>query len=214
MRPRIARNAGHGETQNSKWRGLPAIERGLAVVFAGVVVALGACGPVARTPREPSVGGPFSLVNQDGGRVDQQILLGHWTLVFFGYTYCPDVCPTTLTTLGAAMDKLGPAAGGLRVIFITVDPQRDTPAQLKTYLSSPSFPKGTVGLTGSPAEIAAAAGAYRVYYRKAEEGPGYSVDHTSVVYLMDPQGHFARPLGFGASPADVARQIGDAMRGA
>ncbi len=186
----------------------------MVTALAAAALALGACGPDVKPSREAAVGGPFDLVDQNGARVDQRILLGHWSLVFFGYTYCPDVCPTTLATLGAAMDALGPSARGLKVIFITVDPQRDTPAQLKTYLSSPSFPKGIIGLTGSPGEIAKAARAYHVYYRRAGAGPGYSVDHTSIVYLMDSQGQFSRPLAFGGAPAEVALQIRDGMRGA
>jgi len=161
-----------------------------------------------------SVGGPFSLTNQDGARVDQRILKGKWTAVFFGYTFCPDVCPTTLTTLGQAVGQMGPRARDFQVVFVSVDPDRDTPAQLKTYLSSPAFPKGTVGLTGTPAEVAAIAGAYHVYYKKAGGGSNYAVDHTSIVYLMDPKGRFSRPLAFGVAPADLAHQISQAMSGA
>ena len=170
-------------------------------------------------PGPSAIGGPFSLIDQNGAHVDERILKGKWTAVYFGYSYCPDVCPTTLTTLAQAIDTLGQCGGGagaaktLQVVFISVDPERDTPAQLRTYLSSPAFPKGVIGLTGSPADVAAAAKAYRVYYRKAEEGPGYSVDHTSIVYLMDPKGRFARPIGFGVPPAEVAGQISAAMRG-
>lgn len=162
----------------------------------------------------PAVGGPFELSDQNGSRVDQRILLGHWSLVFFGYTFCPDVCPATLTNLGAALGRLGAAGARVRVVFITVDPERDTPAQLRQYLASPSFPSGMVGLTGSAAQIAQVAREYHVYYRKAATGADYSVDHTSIVYLMNPRGQFVAPIGFGKSPADVARQIGAAMRGA
>jgi protein SCO1 len=95
-----------------------------------------------------------------------------------------------------------------------VDPERDTPAALKTYFSSPAFPKGAIGLTGTPAQIASVARSYRVYYKRAGDGPNYSMDHTSIVYLMDPQGRFSRPLAVGAAPADVTRQITEAMRGA
>lgn len=116
------------------------------------------------------VGGPFKLVDQDGRAVDQSILDGKWSVVFFGFTYCPDVCPTTMQTLAAAKQQLGPKGDKLQVVFVSVDPERDTPAQLKTYLSNEIYPKGTIGLTGTPEQVAAAAKAYRVYYRKNGEG--------------------------------------------
>ena len=174
-----------------------------------LTLAVAAC---AKPPAPAAqIGGPFRLVDQNGVNVDQSILEGKWTAVYFGYTFCPDVCPTTLTALAQAQAKLGPRARDFRVVFITVDPSRDTPSQLKTYLTSPAFPTGTEGLTGSPDQIAKVARAYRVYYRKAGGGPGYSVDHTSVVYLMDPRGAFSRPIDFSAPPAAMATQISRAM---
>ena len=158
------------------------------------------------------VGGPFKLVDQDGRAVDQSILDGKWSVVFFGFTYCPDVCPTTMQTLAAAKQQLGPKGDKLQVVFVSVDPERDTPAQLKTYLSNEIYPKGTIGLTGTPEQVAAAAKAYRVYYRKNGEGEGYLVDHSTAAYLMDPKGKFARVLPFGIGPDETARQIADAMR--
>jgi protein SCO1/2 len=180
----------------------------LAALLALVVLA--ACGR-APAPAASFVGGPFHLIDQDGRAVDQSILNGRWTAVYFGYTFCPDACPMTLTALAQAQAKLRPSARGFRVVFITVDPARDTPSQLKSYLASPAFPTGTEGLTGGPDEIAKVARAYRVYYRKAGGGPGYSVDHTSVVYLMDPRGAFSRPIDFSAPPAAMATQISRAM---
>jgi protein SCO1/2 len=161
-----------------------------------------------------AIGGPFHLTSQSGTQVDERILKGKWTAVYFGYTSCPDVCPTTLTNLAQAIDTLGTRARDLQVVFITVDPERDTPSRLAAYLSITSFPKRMIGLTGSPAQIAAAASAYRVYYKKAGAGPDYSVDHTSVVYLMNPDGRFSRPLSFDVPPAGVAKQIAEAMDGA
>ncbi len=153
------------------------------------------------------------MTTQSGTRVDERILKGRWTAIYFGYTSCPDVCPTTLTHLAQAIDALGAKAGKLQVVFISVDPERDTPARLQAYLSIASFPKGMIGLTGTPAEVAAAARGYRVYYKKAGEGADYSVDHTSVVYLMNPDGQFALPLSVDGPPAEVAGQIAKAMDG-
>jgi len=157
------------------------------------------------------VGGPFQLVDQDGKPADQTLLKGKWSAVFFGYTYCPDVCPTTMQALAGAEAKLGDKARNLQVVFISVDPERDTPAQLKTYLSTPAFPKGAIGLTGTPAQVAAAAKAYRVYYAKEGPANGYSVAHSSIVYLMNPAGNFATALTESQTPSEVATQIGDAM---
>jgi protein SCO1/2 len=181
---------------------------------AALLLGLTACAPKQAATGPSLVGGPFVLTDQNGARETQSLLRGRWTLVYFGYTFCPDICPITLSTLGAAIARMGPQAGRVRVVFITVDPDRDTPSQLKRYLSSPSFPPGTIGLTGTPAEVAEAAHAYHVYFRKAGSGPGYSVDHTSVVYLMTPQGRFDRPVDVSATPDAIAGQIGAAMRGA
>jgi protein SCO1/2 len=160
----------------------------------------------------PTVGGPFQMTDQTGKRVDESLLKGKWTAVFFGYTYCPEACPTTLTTLAKAQDQLGPKAQKLQVVFVSIDPERDTPAQLKTYLSSQSFPKGTIGLTGSAADVAKAAKAYKVFYQKSGTGPDYAMDHSTALYLMDPKGRFDRVIAYGLPPEEVARQIADAMR--
>jgi protein SCO1/2 len=158
------------------------------------------------------IGGPFKLVNQDGRAVDQHILDGKWSAVFFGYTYCPDTCPATLQALGAAARQLGDKAP-FQTVFISVDPARDTPAQMKTYLESQGFPAHAVGLTGSPTQIAEAAKVYGVYYAKSGAGADYTVDHSAAVYLMDPKGRFARPLSHDMAPALIAQQI-EAAEGA
>ena len=132
--------------------------------------------------------------------------------MYFGYTDCPDVCPTTLAALAQAIGELGANARSLQVVFITVDPERDTPGQLRAYLSNPSFPRGAVGLTGSAADVRGVATAYHVYYSRHGQGPGYSVDHTSIIYLMDPKGRFVRPVSPGP-PADMSGQISAAMAG-
>lgn len=158
------------------------------------------------------VGGPFQLVDQDGKAVDQTVLDGKWNAVFFGYTYCPDVCPLTLTTLASAQKQMGPRGRDLQTVFITVDPERDTAAQLKTYLSSPVFPRPILGLTGTPQQVAAAAKVYRAPYSKEGEGDGYLMNHPAMIYLMDPQGKFVRIIPDGLPPAELARQITTAMR--
>ena len=160
----------------------------------------------------PAVGGAFSLVDAQGRAVDQRLLEGKWTAVFFGYTYCPDVCPATLQTLQAATEQLGPRAKDLQVVLITVDPARDTPEALRSYLSSFDFPGGVHGLTGTPEQVEGAAKAYRAYFRKNGEGADYLMDHYTGVYLMDPKGRFDRPLSHSLDPADMAGQISAAMK--
>jgi protein SCO1/2 len=136
-----------------------------------------------------NIGGPFTLTDQDGMRRSDAEFRGKYMLVFFGYTFCPDVCPTTLAVMGAALDKMGPQADRIVPIFITVDPQRDSAPVLKAYISA--FGSKFVGFTGTDEEIAAAAKAYRVYYQAhKDQGENYAVDHSGVVYLMDKSGTF------------------------
>jgi protein SCO1/2 len=154
----------------------------------------------ASAPAGHEIGGPFALVDQDGRAVTDKDLLGKPSVLFFGYTYCPDVCPTTLASMTQWMKALGPDADRLNVRFITIDPERDTPKQLKAYLTA--FDPRIRGLTGSPAQVAQAAKDYNVYYAKADAGGGtYSMDHSTTVYLMDAQGRFVEPIGYGEEPA-------------
>jgi protein SCO1/2 len=193
---------------------------GLIFALAAASLALAACGPAKQVQSggEPVasgvalIGGPFQLVNQDNRPVDQHLLEGKWSAVFFGYTYCPDVCPTTLQTLAQAKAQLGGAAKDLQVVFVSIDPDRDTPAQMKAYLATPAFPQPTLGLTGTAAQVAAAAKAYRVYYQKQGTGEGYSVNHSAIIYLMDPQGKFDRVMAESLTPAQIATQIREAMK--
>lgn len=178
-----------------------------------IVFGLFAWRSTSRPPSPSDIGGPFHLVDQNGLAVDERLLVGKWSAVFFGYTYCPDICPTTLSTLGQAMGALGDRSGQFQVVFITVDPERDTSKALAAYLDSASFPKATRGLTGSRAQIATVARAYHVYYQKAPQGASYTMDHSAVVYLMNPSGQFVRPLDITAPPPNVARQILAAMGG-
>lgn len=157
------------------------------------------------------VGGPFQLVDQTGRPTDESVLKGKWSVVFFGFTFCPDVCPTTLTAMEAVKKDLGTQGKDLQVVFVTVDPERDTPQVLKAYLDSVG-PAGTLGLTGTLEQTTAAAKAYRVYFRKSGEGDDYTMDHSTAAYLMDPKGEFAAVLPYGLAPAEKARIIRDAMK--
>lgn len=194
------------------------------LVFAGACIAIAAAlavvtlvvvnrQPAAPTSGEISVtgqgdiGGPFQLVNQDGQPVDQTLLDGKWTLVFFGFTYCPDYCPTTLTMLEATKARLGDKAKDLQIVFISVDPERDTPQMLKDYLSSEGFPKGVIGLTGTPEQVRAAADAYRAMYSKVGEGEGYTMNHSLMISMMGPDGKFRAPLAHDLGPERAAQVI-------
>lgn len=183
---------------------------GLALM--GVLVWKGAPqGPAPAASGQAQVGGPFQLTDQNGRAVDESLLKGKWTAVFFGFTFCPDVCPTTLQALGQAKRDLGAKGRDLQVVLVTVDPERDTPAQLNTYLQNEVFPEGTIGLTGTPEQIAAIAKAYKTFYQKTGEGPDYLMEHSSVVYLMNRKGEFDRALHYGLSPDQLRQQISDAM---
>ena len=186
--------------------------------------------PIYKPPITPAaaIGGPFTLVDQDGRPVTEANFKGRFMLVYFGYTFCPDVCLTALTGMGNALDILGGAAEKVTPVFITVDPDRDTPEHLKEYLKY--FHPRLVGLTGTPEQTAAALKAYKVYSAKAgapEPEPGhehehpegqkpgdghshgdehdYLVDHTSIIYLMGPDGAYKAHFSHGSSAEDMAK---------
>lgn len=145
------------------------------------------------------IGGPFRLTGIDGQPFDSESLKGKAYAVFFGFTHCPEVCPTTLNDISLAMDKLGPAAENFRAVFITVDPERDTPEVLKAYMQS--FDPRLIALTGSAQDIAKVAKSFRVYYAKQPTSDGsYVMDHTSLVFLMNKQGQFTSTLDFEEDP--------------
>jgi protein SCO1 len=192
-------------------RFLPWIAVGMATLALLVAIALRS-GAGQASSQAGAVGGPFQLVDQTGRAVDQSVLKGKWSAVYFGYTYCPDVCPTTLITLGGALDRMGARAKDVQIVFITVDPHRDTPAQLKNYLSSAEFPRGVIGLTGTDAQVAQVAQAYKVYFQKSGTGAAYSVDHSSAIYLMDPKGQFAAVIPYGLTPDQAKDSIVKAIR--
>jgi protein SCO1/2 len=188
---------------------------GLAAILACLVLAAFAVQRGTSNHGTALIGGPFALVDDSGKPVDQHVLDGRYSAVFFGFTHCPDVCPGTLQALSVAATALGPKARDLQVVFVSIDPERDTPSALKSYLDSQKLPVPVVGLTGSPDQVKAAAKAYRVFYQKAPQAGGdYSMDHSTAVYLMDRRGRFDRVLSYGMTPADMAAQIEAAMRGA
>lgn len=153
-----------------------------------------------------SVGGPFTLTDQYGHKRTDKDFRAHWMLLYFGYTYCPDVCPTTLALMANVIGKLGPDASRVVPVFITIDPARDTPSVLKSYLAA--FGPQFVGLTGTPADIAKVARSYRVYYAKHPlPGGGYAVDHSSVIYLLDPKGKFVKAYSDDASAGAIADDL-------
>jgi protein SCO1/2 len=182
---------------------------GLVLCFGVVLIVSGRMSaPVAQ--QIAAIGGPFRLTDQNGQAVSDQDLKGHPFLVFFGFTHCPDVCPTTLFEVSEILRSLGPDADRVRALFITVDPERDTPALMKDYLSS--FDPHLAGLTGDPAAVTAVAKAYRVYFKKVplDQG-GYTMDHTAIVYLMDKDGRFVQPFSLKrtieAATADLRKYL-------
>ena len=189
----------------------------LIACIAGILVA-GALAWRAGVFESPdaqagAVGGPFKLVDQTGRPVDESVLKGKWSVVFFGFTYCPDVCPGTLQALTAAHDQLGPQGEDVRIVFISVDPERDTPAKVRDWLAAQRPPEGTLGLTGTVEQTNAAAKAYRVFHEKAGDGPDYLVNHSTAMYVMDPKGRFRRPLAFGMTPDQLAEELRKTLRG-
>lgn len=198
---------------------LRALRHGLWVLVALTVIGLGAWVTLREPTRPPEpktaaglqpvagIGGDFSLVDQTGKPFTQADLLGHPTLLFFGYTFCPDVCPTTLLEAEGWMKELGPeAADRLKVVFVTVDPERDTPEKLKDYLAS--FDPRFVGLSGPRPEIDRILKAYRVFARKVEgKGGDYTMDHTAAVYLLDPQARFVGIINFQEETAKAMTKI-------
>jgi protein SCO1/2 len=158
-------------------------------------------------PNTGTIGGPFTLTDQDGKTVTDAQYRGKYMLVYFGYTYCPDLCPTGLQSIAHALDQLGPDAAKVKPIFITIDPARDTPAKLKEY--DASFHPDIVGLTGTPEQIASVAKEYQVYYKRGEQVDehDYIMDHSSLIYLMDPQGKFITTFDEEADPVSIVKTL-------
>ena len=153
------------------------------------------------------IGGPFQLTDQDGKQVTDQTYKGKLMLIYFGFTFCPDACPTALGVMSAALDELDVAADRVVPMLITVDPERDTPPVLKDYVSN--FRPGMVGLTGTPEQIAQVAKPYRVFYQKASGATAedYLMDHTLLIYLMDGEGKYLTHFGPDAKPEQIADEV-------
>ncbi len=183
-----------------------------ALVLAGLAYNFGDGSHGEKGTGIALVGGPFSLTDQTGRRVTDKDFLGKYMLVIFGFTYCPDVCPTELQVMSAALDQLGTKADSIQPLFITIDPQRDTPEVLKQYVSN--FHPRLVGLTGTADEIASVAKAYRVYYSKVENNAGpdnYLMDHSTIIYLMDRQGRFLKHFTYTTDAPAFAQALGQAI---
>jgi len=184
----------------------------LALAFALVTGVAWQRGLFGGPQQTALIGGPFHLTDQSGRATDQSVLKGKWSAVFFGFTRCPEACPTTLLALGETEKLLGDRSARFQTVFISVDPARDTPAAIANYLSNTAFPRATVGLTGSDAEVAQAAKAYRVFYAKDGAGPDYNVNHSTLTYLMSPRGRLVCLLPYGAPPKVMAEKIAAAMK--
>ena len=186
-----------------------AILAGLVIIGTGTFLVLalrdtprGAAG----TALTSAIGGPFQLVDQNGKTVTDADLKGKWSLIYFGYTHCPDACPTALNDISIALSELGPKRDAVRPVFITVDPERDTPETLKAYVTS--FDAPILALTGTADQVATAAKGYRVYYAKhPEAGDDYSMDHSSVLYVMDPEGRFTASFTHESAPEQISERL-------
>ena len=199
LRRRRGAKARTGRSNPARAFLLPAVL--LAILLLGIGTYLWRTVPAPET-----IGGPFRLIDGAGHSVSDADFHGKFMLVYFGYTFCPDVCPTTLNQVALAMDRLGARAGRVQPLFITVDPQRDTPDVIGRYVAA--FGPRLIGLTGMPDAIAAVVREYRVYAGtpQAAEG-GYTVDHSSILYLMGPDGRFVAAIPAAASGEAIAAAI-------
>jgi len=183
---------------------------GRSALFGIVVAAAVAIGqPPARAGNAPvTVGGPFTLTAQDGTTVTDKTYRGKWLLVFFGYTSCPDTCPTTLLEIAGALERLGPDAARLQPLFITLDPERDTPEVMESYVAA--FDSRIVGLAGGPQQIAAVAEKYGAYAMHRDTAAGhdhYLLDHSTYIYILDPSGKFVRGLDSDTSSSGITEAL-------
>lgn len=177
-----------------------------ASLVVGLLLMFWAMGGVRNIAQPAAIGGPFQLTDQHGKTVTDKSLKGKPTLIFFGYTHCPDVCPTSLFEISEVLRAMGGDADRVNALFISVDPERDTPAVMKDYLSS--FDPHLEGLSGDPAETAKVLTSYRVYAKKIPGKDGdYTMDHTALIYLMDRDGRFVSPFNLKRSPEEAAADL-------
>jgi len=202
--------------------------RNVAIFGLGIVLlTLGACsgdkktearpngqiaqsGPVTAVSGKADIGGAYELVDHNGKTVTDKDFLGKAQLIFFGFAFCPDVCPTALQKMGVALDMSGDAAADYQPIFITVDPTRDTPEMLAQFVTANGFPDGLVALTGTQAQIDQAKKAFKVYGAKADDpasAAGYTFDHTSLIYMMDKNGEFLDVFSHRTTAQDMANRL-------
>ncbi|EIG60743.1 SCO family protein [Bradyrhizobium canariense] len=174
-----------------------------ASLVLGLLIVFWAMGGVSKVAQPAAIGGPFQLTDQNGKPVTDKNLKGKPTLIFFGYTHCPDVCPTSLFEISEVLRAMGKDADKVNAVFISVDPERDTPGTMKDYLSS--FDPHLEGLSGDPAETAKVITSYRVYAKKVPTKDGdYTMDHTALIYLMDRDGRFVSPFNLKRTPEEAA----------
>ncbi|MCK1386073.1 SCO family protein [Bradyrhizobium sp. 21] len=177
-----------------------------ASLVLGLLIVFWTMGGISKVAQPAAIGGPFQLTDQNGKAVTDKNLKGKPTLIFFGYTHCPDVCPTSLFEISEVLRALGKEADKVNAVFISVDPERDTQAAMKDYLSS--FDPHLEGLSGDPAETAKVITAYRVYAKKVPTKDGdYTMDHTALIYLMDRDGRFVSPFNMKRSPEEAAAEL-------
>lgn len=157
-----------------------------------------------------NIGGPFELVNQDGETVTFEDIKGKPQLIYFGFSYCPDVCPLALQQIGMAQAAVDPKGEYFQPIFFSVDPERDTPESLKLYITANGFPKNLIGLTGTVEQVEAAKKAYKIYAQKTPDQDltgGYTVDHVSLIYLMDKNGAFVDVFTHNSEVPDIIKRL-------
>jgi protein SCO1/2 len=177
-----------------------------ASLVVGLLVMLWAFGGLRNVAAPAAIGGPFQLTDQSGQTVTEKNLVGRPSLIFFGFTHCPDVCPTELFQMSEVLRAMGKDADRINAYFISVDPERDTQAAMKDYLSS--FDPHLKGLTGTPDAVAKAIADYRVYARKVPLKDGdYTMDHTALIYLMDRDGRFVSPFNLDRKPEEAATDL-------
>lgn len=200
---------------------IPAIAGFMALVaIFAILMVRGAAGggpvsgtPMVRTSGQAQIGGPFTLVDETGATVTEADFAGKPMLIYFGFTYCPDVCPFSLQVLADALSRLPEdRRDQFQPLLISVDPERDTPEMLAAYIDSPAFPENLKGLTGTQEQVRAAADVYKIYFARVDDEAstgGYTMDHTSLIYFMDRQGEFVDVFPHHATPAEIAARLQD-----